>query len=388
MVPQSPATVVKETNSTADILGLSYWPFHLTPSLSPGADLVWVGRSEVRTQVDRAIRRLKRNPANSLNLMWADFGAGKTHTLLYLKNQVENNTDTPGFAVYAALPKEARRFTDVYRAAIKGITEESLIDAFRKAESRVGLEPLRQQVGQFNSSIFYGLQTLSIGSEDQRHTALSWLRAERGLRYSDLNALGISGHITSSDEAVAALSALHQVLLAAGYQRIFLLLDEFQRISELRGTMQNEINAGLHSVFNQANPNLSIVLSFSFGVEKNIKHFLNDELLSRADPNRVRLPEMTQPEAVEFINELVSAASNEDKDSKIDNSTVEAAVGRLASHGRLTARRLMKTMAIVGEEGGLDLEDNVIDQIDADYALNILTSDVMDQIVSDGEQEN
>lgn len=375
-----------ENVESAQSVGLDYWPFQLTPPLLPGAKFVWVGRPEVKAQVDRMARRLRRNSSNSLNLMWADFGAGKTHTLIYMRNLVEQDPEHPAFAVYAALPKEARGFTDVYRAALTAISSDALSEAFRKAESRIGLDLLRKKVSQFSSSVFFSLQTLSIGSEEQQHTAISWLRAERGVRGT--SNLGISGRITTSDEAVNAFSALHQVFTAAGYQRIFLLLDEFQRISQIRGTKQNEINAGLHSMFNQANPNLSIVLSFSFGVEKNIKHFLNDELLSRADPNRLRLPEMNSTEATQFINELISTTSSESDNLKFDGTVVETVVDRLKSHGKLTARRLMKTMGFVLEEGGIDLDDEVIQTIDAAYSESILTDELMQEIVSDGEEDN
>ena len=64
------------------ILGLTRWPFDLTPDMWQGS-LTWADRSDVKTDVDRLLFRATRHPANKLQFLWANFGAGKAHTLLY-----------------------------------------------------------------------------------------------------------------------------------------------------------------------------------------------------------------------------------------------------------------------------------------------------------------
>ncbi len=55
----------------------------------PVEQVVWADRAALKAQVERLGRRLGKHEAVSLHLPWADFGAGKTHTLLYLKQEAD-----------------------------------------------------------------------------------------------------------------------------------------------------------------------------------------------------------------------------------------------------------------------------------------------------------
>ena len=70
-------------NDVIGLLGLASWPFNVVPIQD--TSLIWADRKDVRRQIERLVRRLSRHQSSTLHLLWADFGAGKTHTLLYLQ---------------------------------------------------------------------------------------------------------------------------------------------------------------------------------------------------------------------------------------------------------------------------------------------------------------
>src|SRR5579872_4954521 len=121
-------------------LGFKYWPFGIVPR--PGGELVWADRAALKDQVVRLGRRLGRHEAVSLHLLWADFGAGKTHTLLYIKQEAEKGSYGSVLPLYCALPKGCRSFLDIYRAIVRAIPSELLRQAYQKALIDVGRERL------------------------------------------------------------------------------------------------------------------------------------------------------------------------------------------------------------------------------------------------------
>src|SRR4051812_17315636 len=98
-------------NESAEIFGFHYWPFDLVPRKDQ--PLVWADRRELKTQIVRLGKRLQRHAAVSLHLLWADFGSGKSHTLLYLKQQCERGEYGSICPVYAVLPKGCNSFLDI-----------------------------------------------------------------------------------------------------------------------------------------------------------------------------------------------------------------------------------------------------------------------------------
>jgi hypothetical protein len=168
-----------------------------------------------------------------------------------------------------------------------------------------------------------------------------------------------------------ALSGITRLLSIAFGKRVLLMIDEFQRVETLRHGDRDEINAGLHSLYNAAQGGLSILLSFSFGVPENIKHFLNKELLDRADPVRLSIPSLSPEQAVVFIRDIVAAASSDPKALFVTDEAIAAVVTFVEARSALTPRTLLKVMGHVANETLADLEDGVISEITPAYVTRI-----------------
>lgn len=365
------------------LLPFKYWPFDLVPP--PGVQLVWADRAGLKADIVRLGRRLGRHEAVSLHLLWADFGAGKTHTLLYLKQEAERGSFGSLLALYSALPKGCTAFLDIYRAMVRAVSVEMLRDAYQKAMEGAGRERLESRLAATWPSLLHCFRAIAIGGEIQQGAALGWLRGEAGVPARVLQGMSIHGRIRSTDDAVLSLCGMVQLLNLAGHRRVLWMIDEFQRVEVLRAHQQDEINAGLHGFYNACGRGMSILLSFSFGVEENIRHFLNQELLSRVDPLRISIPKLEPGDGVTFLNDVVEFARDAAQSWPVSKEVVPAIVGALAGRFELTPRRLLKAAGLVFELAAMDLEDGRIQEVTDRYVEEMVVRGDFERI---DEQEN
>jgi len=358
------------TNKAYDSIGLLSWPFNVVPD--PEANLIWADRKGLLSQIKRMLRGLKSEPSSTLHLLWADFGAGKTHTMLYVRQLALSGTYGNILPVYLMLPRESRSFIDVYRAVVKSIGIETLVETYRKIprESRGGVYSVMYQVSKDLPKVFDALD----GSEAMMQSAQRWIIADASLTRRETYAASLPDKIRTTDDAVYALSVISRLLIAGGFQRVLIMVDEFQRAGFLRKEKQNDINAGLHTLFNNCPKGLSIILSFSFGSAKEIKHYLSKELADRANLRTLEIPALGENEGREFLQDLIDSARSPDRESPIDEECVSAIVQYVASISKLKPRTLIQACGTVLSEGMMDLTDGVITSIDAQYVNEILKS--------------
>jgi hypothetical protein len=358
------------TRYQAGPLRLKYWPFGIVPR--PGEELVWADRAVLKDQVVRLGRTLGMHEDVSLHLLWADFGAGKTHTLLYLKQEAEKGNYGSQLPLYCALPKGCRSFLDIYRAIVRAIPIQLLQDGYRQAVASVGREQLAKTLSDIWSNLPRCFQAISIGGDVQQRVALAWLQAETGVPAKELQGLSLLGRIRSTDDAVLALCGIVRLFNLAGRKRVLLMVDEFQRVEVLRRQQQDDINAGLHGFFNACGHGMSLLLSFSFGVEENIRHFLNAELLSRVHPLRISIPMLTEGEGTAFLNDVLARARESTDEWPVSPDVVRTIVSAVTERFELTPRRLLKAAGLVFELAAMDLEDGTIAAITSEFVTTLV----------------
>lgn len=352
-------------SDNSDPFQFAYWPFSIVPR--PGQDLVWADRTELKAQISKLARTLARHDAVSLHLLWADFGAGKTHTLLYLKQEAEKGAFGSLLPLYSALPKGCRSFLDIYRAMVRAIPLASLRNAYKKAEASVGRDNLSKTLGDIWAALPRCFGAIGILGEEQQQVALAWLQAEATLSARQIQGLSLLGRIRSTDDAVLALCGIVRLFNLAGHRRVLLMVDEFQRLEVLRRQQQDDINAGLHGFFNACDHGMSLLLSFSFGVEHNIRHFLNAELLSRVHPLRISIPTLTNDDGVAFLNDIINHARTTANDWPVSTGVVARIVDAVSQQFDLTPRRLVKAGGLVFESAAIDLEDGIISKLEPTF---------------------
>lgn len=365
-----------------DILELKWWPFNVVPD--PSKSLFWADRAELLGQVTRLLRRLGSNRSSSLHFMWADFGAGKTHTLLYIRQLAQASGNGGFFPVVATLPRGSRVFIDIYRAIVRAIGVQPIVDSYRLLESSNNLE-LTRSVFSDSQNLPSVVKSLDIGNDSMKEVATRWLMADSSLTRAELRTSSIPDRIRTTDDALYALVGIVRLLLSASRSRVLIMIDEFQRTGTLRKSELNEINAGLHSFFNMCPEGLSLFLSFSFGSAANIDAHLNPELQSRADPQVLTIPSLDKENAKTLISDLLGNALVEDAKPPFGEDVIDLIVSKVAESGSLTPRRLMHLSSFVLAEAGLDIADGVIERLDSDSATRIIDS--LGSLADDSENE-
>jgi len=354
------------SNDFAGTLGLREWPFGVVPD--PEKVLIWADRHELLSQLSRMMRRLAGNPASTLHLLWADFGAGKTHTLLYLRQMLlSNNPDI--LPIYTVLPKETRSFIDIYRAIASSITVERLVATYQEVSRKPTAPIAGPLIGEKWDSVLAVLKALNIGSDAIKESARKWILVGQSLNRQELWAASLPDKIRTADDAIAAMSSIVR-LLSFGNRRVILMIDEFQRTGRLRSGIRNDIQAGLRTFFNNCPNGLSIVLSFKFGVAKEIETYLSDELRDLADPQVIMISVLNESGAKDFLNDLVQKVKLPGADCRIDDDAIPALVECTLTVGTLKPRLITKTANLLFSEGAMDLEDGKIDSISASYILD------------------
>ncbi|MBK6433667.1 MAG: hypothetical protein IPF85_23705 [Anaerolineae bacterium] len=46
---------------------------------------IWAGRRRTKLQIDQLLSKMQMAPRSGLRFVWANFGMGKTHTLMHLR---------------------------------------------------------------------------------------------------------------------------------------------------------------------------------------------------------------------------------------------------------------------------------------------------------------
>lgn len=288
-------------------LNLKAWPFQVVPD--PNFARIWAGRRQTEEQLKRLLWKMEFAPKSSLHLLWADFGMGKTHTLLHLQHLIAQ-AKAPLVPVYAVMPKRATKFLEVYRAIVSELPLDYLGEQLIRLGSSTSGTLSQHAIFSKSPGILSALLAVRSGDIQKGQVARQWLAAQPGLSASDRRIIGVTYRIATAEDALNALTTLTRL---ATYRndsqvKLVILLDEFQRIGELNKHVTNEINSAMHTFYND-NPNrLVLFLAFSFGNKDNLHYLLSPELRSRADLDNINLEVLTELEGQEFIKDLLSEA--------------------------------------------------------------------------------
>jgi len=355
-------------------LNLKAWPFQVVPDAEFAT--IWAGRRQTKKQLERLLWKMQFAPKSGLHLLWANFGMGKTHTLLHLRHLCQQ-TQGKLIPVYAVMPKRVKGFLEIYRVIVSELPfdflGEQLVKVGNSWSGSLTLHPIFSR----SPGIVNAILAMRSGDAERGTAARQWLIAQPGLTARHLGAIGVTYRIRRPEDAINALTALTRL---ATFQsnpptKLVIMLDEYQRIGELKPRVMNEVNAGLHSYYNEHPKGLEIILSFSFGREDNVAYLLSDELKSRAEPQSISLDVLSQAEAIEFIRDLLAQFRLREDERwayPFSPEAVETLVKYIAQDKGLTPRRLMLYANHVLVEGQLARGPDRTDEISAQEVKDLL----------------
>ena len=269
------------------MFGFDEWPFAVVPDAERAASL-WADRREARAELDAILADWRRSRSSSLHLIWADLGAGKTHTLMHLRH---HGLETGAFrAIYALLPNSTTSFVSLYSSIVAEMDWAAVAAGLPKAHTWVG------------HAMSVTLDWLASPVDAvRRNLASRWLRADR-LSAKECERLGVPQPLKTVDDAVEALTMVINALSSDG-TRVVLMIDEYQRVAEGTRRQLQKVGHGVHTVFNACPKNLSLILSCASG-GSDVEFVLTPELVSRLSLRRIDLPYLDVEDVAVYLSDL------------------------------------------------------------------------------------
>lgn len=284
-------------------LKLKDWPFRIVPDKSFCS--LMADRTQLVDDIKSLLRNLSRRSTSSMHLMWAWFGAGKSHTLHHIEYLCENDFKNL-LPIYVEFPRLVKHFIDLYRAFISKVNMDIVDDVYSKIYGDKVQKELHFDFPDLSSAL-----TLHIGgTEEQQDVVIRWLTGEcKELR--TLKTANISKPIKTAEDCIKVISWITRLISlnsADNPSRTIWMIDEFQRIEKCRPAVCDEISSCLHSIFNRCPNSLSLIISFSGVPEaKKLPLWLSPEIKDRIGIEKpLLLPPLFTKEACKFVQGVLT----------------------------------------------------------------------------------
>lgn len=339
-------------------LNLQDWPFQVVPSEESAK--TWVGRPDFERKLHGLLRTVRRIHPSRIVLLWAAYGAGKTHALRYLAHLTSDQQDVR--ALYVVTPKGIRHFLDVYRAMVHAALRSDLI-------SELGLALYRRSGPEQPTNLRRALVRIVSLNEPQTRAPVSWLKAEK-VAAADLRASGLTRRLETSADGIDTLNEFVELLRTQLGVKLILMLDEIQELGELASRHLDEAIGGLHKVFDRNTEDLTFVFSFTTAAQDTVQAIIGTTLYERRS-DVLTLPALSAEEGVSFVRGLIEAHSIDKVRAPFPftSDAIEAIVDHVAGRGGLTPRELIRAFDTILRDAEMDIQDGVLSQLTAEEAL-------------------
>ncbi len=338
-------------------------PFELVANAETAT--YWAGRPDVRKCLDKICRAYVRRSDSSIDVIWANFGAGKTHALLHLAYMLaQNYADQAKTAVaFIEMPQNLNSFLDLYRRIIAAVPTNLLEACLRGVDDRKSNHNLRRAATAFEQ-----------GGSVEKVMARDWLLAEKPYLRELKSVVGIDSRIETD---VIACDILDNIVSLCGQQgiRFVILLDEFQRIAVLPKRKRDPILSNVRSVFSHNSSFLSMVVAVSSRAERTALGLIPPELRTLMGMRPIiSLPEMSCEEAEDYIVERLHffrpAEYTGSKEAPFTSEMLAALVNFIHSNdnAKLIPRTLHKALAF--------LFDEIMDSPDQTMSIEVMNQEL------------
>jgi hypothetical protein len=325
----------------AAAFGWSSWPFRIV--VDKEFARIWADRKELRVELLKRLRRISVLPHGTIQLLWADFGAGKSHTLRHLEIQCEDDPGHPLLPVYTEIPVQPEGLTGLFQRLVAQIDlkawERIAAGSLqtRQTARHTGARDLRQ-----------AFRLISSADQKARDIALEWLAAQKGTPHlATLRSYGISSRIDDEDRVVEVMAELTRLVQGEYKNGMIWLIDEFQRVADIPDRRREAFLKAMVSLFNACPSGFHLVLSFSVAQQNAVTALLPEDLQSRAATfPMLALPFLSEEDGFHFLVDLFAAFR--DEESAQPHPFTEEALREIVHAtscdvGRITPRRLMET---------------------------------------------
>ena len=356
------------------------WPWLTVPDENRAK--IWAGRPDQKKSLRGLLARWRRRPKSEINVIWADFGQGKTHTLMHLDKAIKSTDDW--LSHYVQLPPltSGSPFVGFYKQLMLEFPLEEIaslvFERFRRRPNQ--LFEYGRSLDRSVVQLLWMIHTRTPGYD----VAVRWMRGDR-VPASAIRRLMISERLLNvpasptrpadCQNVLDALISIYADFSESGSAQFILLIDEFQRVGELGQKKLVEFCDSLHLIYNKHSLHLQIVLAFATGAPEMINLILTPDLRSRED-SRTGFPALTLDEAIQYVEELISIYGYQGASSAYigpyEREGVKEVLRSVSKVADLTPRRINLIFDRLSNDY---LDDNELDSLDDD--VNIPTQDML-----------
>lgn len=336
-------------DDAARAFGWTEWPFRIVADAKFAR--LWADRAGVREEIERRLRRLRAIPHSTVQVIWADFGAGKSHTLRYLEARCLDAGDGKLVPLYTEVAVGTTGLIDLYRGLASSISEELLSEL--GADTEPGSKSAARTGGA--RDLRHALRILASNDVSGRALVLEWFQATPGTPHlRALKAYGIGARIEDDGRAVEVLTELIRLIRELrGGAGIVWLIDEFQRVADVPQRKRDAFAKSIVTLYNACPAGLHFVLSFSVAQVATATALLPPDLRSRAATfPMLTLPFLDHDACEEFCRDLFAAfreAPSESREFPLLPGALTAVLGEIdrRASGTITPRTLMEGVEAV-----------------------------------------
>ena len=368
------------------------WPFRVVPERSSE---IWADRKDLLKDLDLLVKDSLEKGRSSICCFWGYLGAGKSHSLFYLKWLAEKSGES--LVIFSPMPKQIRKYADLYQQGFFKPLNFFILSKMAAEIWRIlnqGLDPRSEfaTLEKFTSEIAdgwidFGQAIMNLG----RIVALTgsirdpvclaveaWLSGVR-LSKTELRRLGVSDSIKEDSDCVRATSSIIRLLTyrkseCNGYGNVFWILDDSHYLATLKRSPKafNQVQQGLRDAFDACPDNLCIILSFASRDASKIDELLIQDLASRVS-RRIQVPPLSDDEAFEFIEDLINIKNfkkddNEDRHHPYTKDAIKKTIELCKQTTDCTPRNLMQQFEILTSAA----ENQIFPKrIDSDFVLKL-----------------
>jgi hypothetical protein len=303
--------------------------FTIDAQINPDDARFYFGRDDIKTRLQRQLRRAFIAPGVPKLMVWGPYGSGKTQTLFHLEHYLKTETPiacqgVPHILYLTVEVSSSSTAKDLHMQMMETLGKETVASWVRKLYDEVSnLDAALQELTDDPNTVLT-LKELR-GAGDRTFTAWRWLTGQ-SLRASELSNLGLTrnlGQVGASD-LVNALVAVGNLSAQVDEALIF-LMDEFEQVQNVKsGDAADSIHRYLRRLAEPANASVGFLIGFKADVFDDAPDILKrGDIMGRVGTsNYVDIPPLPAVADVKkFVGELL-----------LNLIDVEQARARIAEH--------------------------------------------------------
>lgn len=246
-------------------------PFTVVPSKTRA---IWADRKEFRNDLEEGIRfSLSSTPSQIIACIYGDWGCGKTHAMNYFSNEtilgrIAKEVGIPPNRMAMSIPTifpikdvlNSLYLEIIYRNLIPRL--KNVLDFLRKQTT-----PLERE-GQLEEKLMSSNINADLGKAlsqftDRKKSILVRRYLCMNASRSDLNSLGLVKGVDTSSEMLNVLADMLKLFATTIYARIFIWIDDCERIEEVPGKSMYEFQYFLRDMLDLVPERLTFMINFT-----------------------------------------------------------------------------------------------------------------------------